>query len=71
MVISYGDLSVFVRQPVCAVFLGFSLVLILAQMLFALRGQLRSGDGHRDLTGLTEGKAIIGPAPVTPALDDP
>jgi putative tricarboxylic transport membrane protein len=43
LLLSRGDLSVFVRHPISAVFIGLSTLLILAQVLFAVRAAVRNG----------------------------
>ena len=43
MVMSHGDLTVFLRSPLSATFLGFSCVLVLAQCFFAYRSRRHVG----------------------------
>jgi putative tricarboxylic transport membrane protein len=43
MMMSYGDLRVFVQQPISAVFVGLCALLILGQVFFRLRRAIRGG----------------------------
>jgi putative tricarboxylic transport membrane protein len=73
MVISHGDLGVFIRQPICATFLGLSVVLVLAQAWFATRRHWRGRRGGGP--GATPSAAVdmlVPPGAVpAPLLEEP